>query len=265
MDSEISFPADAYPAFSKMLANDMRDSVLGAVSGVGSLDLYPLDELTTNTRWLQHYADPDEQQLEYAQAYETLHAAMGVPGRRGTWVVLHLMGDGLDFQTAFERGMGISVDQADALARSTWAAEVKAAPQALTLNIQIGGADANLDVLGLMATQEVRIRGPVAAGTTLHLNVGSDDAVAVSGADLDIQSAALAEDESDPYTADLHVRIRRDDGSYESLSYTRSFGRWQSSLQRYIVDPNSEDGYTALDGALSDPFPSGDRVTYTSL
>ena len=263
MDSEITFPADTYPEVSRTLADDLRDALLSAASGVGSLDLYPLDELKTNNRWLQHYADPDEQQLEYAQAYATLQTAMSAHGRPAAWSVLQQMGQGVDFESAFARGIGSSVEQVDARARADWAAEVAAAPQTLALKIQIGGADASLDVLGFMGTQEVRILGQVAAGTTLHLNVGSDDTVSVLGADLETQSAALSEEESVPYTAGVRVRIRRDDGVYESLTYTRSFGRWHSSTHRYLVNPNAEPAYVALDGAMSDAFPSGDRVTST--
>ena len=56
------------------------------------------------------------------------------------------------------------------------------------------------------------------------------------------------------------MSIERGENTLQELALQRSFGRWLPDGPRTVENPSDPDTYQMLDGLLSEPFPSGDRV-----
>jgi len=130
VDSEIEIPADDFPAASRARDQDMLDVVLDATAGAFPVPLFALQDLSANRGWNANFSDPDKQDLEYAQAYETLRLAMGSGGRPTAWTVLSKYGEGGDFDQALRSVYGKSSADIDGAARAEWQALVDTASSA---------------------------------------------------------------------------------------------------------------------------------------
>jgi hypothetical protein len=265
VDSELTLPRAEFGTAAQARADDERTTVLDAVSGQGPLQLYNLDDLSTGAQWQQHYRLPAQQELEYAQAYETVQAAMVGHGRPGAWQVLRALGKGMDFGAAFHTQLGESIEQVDATARADWQNQVNAPADALTLSAHIAAgpdaADVRVEVDAFVDKMFTHLSGTTAPGTTLRFDVQSDGTLAQAGAELDRESQPLDEDDDEGYGTYISIRILRGDSSVESVTLERSYGRWESLPERYLVASDGESRkFVALDGPISDPFPSGDMI-----
>ena len=273
VDGEVALPAEAFPAASDALAGSEREAVLDALSGRGPVDLFALAELETGRAWQQHYADAYEQRLEYAQAYQTVRAAMGGRGRAAAWKVLHELGaNGGDFAAAFQAGFAQTVEQVDAAARAAWHAEVEAPPDPLRLEVRIapGGdpSEVRLDVMAFAGQVAWHASGAVMPGSSVALQVQPDGTLTQASGDLFETLETLPFDLSDQersFDTSLSLGISRADGGVEKVSFVRTYGRWRPVGQRVVIGPHADNRVTSLAGPVSDPFPSGDIIVASGV
>jgi hypothetical protein len=258
VDSEVTLPGDQFAAANLSHAADERTTLLDAVSGQGTADLFALDGLSTGAQWQQHYRQQDEQDLEYAQAYETVQAAIANQGgRAAAWRVLRALGASDDFPSAFQSQLGRSIDEVDAAARADWQAQLDAPPQPLTLTARTTSADgADIDVDALVGSTLTHVTGHVGPNATSQFDVLADGTFTTWGGDFSVDSETVGDGDE----AFIDVTLWRSDGTRESVSMDRSYGVWEPLGPRELS--SSEDAPAQeLGGAVGDPFPSGDRIT----
>jgi hypothetical protein len=194
---------------------------------------------------------------------------MGTRGRAAAWNVLRQMGArGASFEDAFQTEFGRSVEQVDTAVRAAWQAEIATPPESLKLNVLIApsadASDVQIDIYAEVGKLASRASGPVLSGATLAIEVRADGTLVTPSGGLSMESHPLDTEEALGGSF-VSVHIRRPDGSMETVSLTRSHGRWDSYGGRILADPNADRDlrFMYLDGPVADPFPSGDTIVPT--
>src|SRR6266540_4341702 len=73
-------------------------------------------------------------------------------------------------------------------------------------------------------------------------------------------TAETVDEEDVEYGAYVSVSIRRGEELVERVAFERTYGRWAPTARRTITHLTDDRSFERLDGALSDPFPSGDVI-----
>jgi hypothetical protein len=204
--------------------------------------------------------------LQYGQAYETVSWAMGTRnGRPSAWSMLHEIGAGVRFDSAFQKTYGVNLEEAEILSRDAWVAEASSEPDPVNVTVRIGPteSDVEVNVTASAGVLWMHASGSAAAGTAYSFEMQPDGTLVQTSGGLDLVTEALDEDEEE-YGAYVSISIRRGDEVIERVALVRNYGRREPSSERVLVKPNGERrGFERLPSALSDPFPSGDAIVAT--
>ncbi len=259
-NSEVALPAELHPVAAEAQAAEYRTFVLDALTDEFPRPLFELDEITNNGDWQDHFADFDEMDLQYGQAYQFVRYTIGDRGRSSAWAVLREVGKGQDFESAFQTIYGRSVEEADAQARAAWQAEAEATPDPLQVTVRVaGGSDVQVNVNASAGLLFSHASGTAKAGSSLAFEVPSDGSLVQKAGGLDL-TAETVDEEDVEYGAYVSVSIRRGEELVERVAFERTYGRWAPTARRTITHLTDDRSFERLDGALSDPFPSGDVI-----